>query len=221
MGNYNEKYMQLAAELAETIRKRKTCDLIRFAYEGIGYDVINREERITLIQRITHDYMTAHAEYTQCAIDNWLEKGCNGERPITVSVNTTLLERLADAILDEELTDPDPHKVAHTEYPFFSDWQLDLRRDRESSFKVTEETGTDGRDYRVPKRRKRTNHENAFIDRTAKSRNKARAAQYKRDTSPGEVVPYNLRENGGELTEPFVDCRRIGARWRDTLSLVY
>jgi hypothetical protein len=132
-----------------------------------------------------------------------------------------LLERLTDAILDEELTDPNPHKVAHTEYPFFSERQLDLRRDRETGLKAAEETGTDGRDYRRPTKRRRTNYENWRVDKEAAGRNAERQAQYKRDTAAGRPASYNLRDTGGELTEPFVAAAGVGALWKERLSRAY
>lgn len=48
----------------------------------------------------------------------------NGEMP-----SDYLLEGLADAILNEELSDPNPWKIKNTEYPFMSEHQL-IRRTR-------------------------------------------------------------------------------------------
>ncbi len=123
------------------------------------------------------------------------------------------LERLADAILREELTDRHPDKVTNTEYPFFSAWQLELRHGRETGIKAAEETGADGRNHRKPTKRRRTRYENWRVDRDARGRNEARRAQYRRDSSPGPVT--------AGATEPFVQARQQAARWRERLCLVY
>ncbi|GAA0840543.1 hypothetical protein GCM10008915_36280 [Bifidobacterium pullorum subsp. gallinarum] len=143
----------------------------------------------------------------QALIDRYVE--ANGEVP-----DRAQLERLTDYILRDELTDRHPDKITRTEYPFMSAWQLELRHDRETSLKIAEEVGTDGRDYRVPKRRRRTNYENWRVDVDAKIRNDERAEQYKRDTATVTTAEYNLRENGGELTESFVQCRGITIQLR-------
>ncbi|WP_337102353.1 hypothetical protein [Paenibacillus sp. YIM B09110] len=139
-----------------------------------------------------------------------------GERP-----GSAQLERLTDYLLREELTDVDPYKIAHAEYPFMSEWQLDLRRDRETGLKAVEETGADGRDYRKPTKRRRTNYENWRIDRDTRSLNANRAAQYKRDTAAGALVTYNVHENGGEVTESFAAAQSVAETWRERLSTVY
>jgi hypothetical protein len=209
---YTELFAVLVSDLEVTIKRRKNDANIRFGYGGIEYDIADRTERMALIQRISDDYVKAHADVNQRNIDAWVERGGTGERPVSLTLNTALIDRLADAVLDEEITDPNPYKVQHNEYPFFSQRQLDLRRDRETSLKAAEEVGTDGRDYRVPKRRRRTNYENWRVDAGAKIRNEERAARYERDIAPGKVVTYNLRENGGELTEPFVQCRGVSTQ---------
>lgn len=156
----------------------------------IASNIADRTERMAAVQAL---------------IDRYIE--ANGEVP-----DRAQLERLTDYILREELTDRHPDKITRNEYPFMSTWQLELRHDRETSLKVAEETGTDGRDYRVPKRRKRSTYENIHVDQAAKIRNKERADRYKRDTSASPVTSYNLRENGGELTDEFVQCRGISRR---------
>lgn len=206
---YTELFAVMVSDLEVTIKRRKNDAHIRFGYDGAVYDVADRAERMALVQLIADDYLAAHSEVIQRNIDAWVDRGGKGERPVSLPLNTALLDRLADAVLDEEITDPNPYKVQHAEYPFFSQRQLDLRRDRETSLKAAEEVGTDGRDYRVPKRRRRTNYENWRVDADAKIRNDERAEQYERDTATVTTAEYNLRENGGELTESFVQCRGI------------
>lgn len=209
---YTELFAVLVSDLEITIKRRKNDELIQFGYGGENYDVADRAQRMELVRCIADDYVQAHSDVIQRNLDVWVERGCKGERPASLLLNTALLDRLADAIMDEEITDPNPYKVQHTEYPFFSQRQLDLRRDRETSLKAAEETGTDGRNYRVPKRRRRTNYENWRVDADAVIRNEERAKQYVRDTATVTTAEYNLFENGGELTESFVQCRGISQR---------
>lgn len=215
---YTELFAVLVADLEITIKRRKSDAGIRFAYSGTEYDVADRTERMELIERISDEYVKAHADVNQRRIDAWEQLGGKGQRPVSLTLNTALLDKLTDAVLNEEITDPNPHKVLHTEYPFFSQRQLDLRRDRETSLKAAEETGTDGRDYRLPKRRRRTNYENWRVDTGAKIRNEARAAQYERDIAPGTIVKYNLRDVGGVLPESFVMAAEQAERRRGLVS---
>jgi hypothetical protein len=165
----------------------------------IAEDITDRSARMKAIEALTEAY-----------VDDV------GVRP-----DAAQLERLTDYILREELTDTHPDKVTNTEYPFMSEWQLDLRRDKETGLKAAEEKGTDGLDYRVPKRRRRTNYENWRVDRDARSHNVKRAAQYKHDTAAGALITYNLHDTDGELTEPFVAAQTVAETWRDRLSTVY
>jgi len=197
---HTEGFAELVSEIEDNVKRRKTDEGLRFAYGGAGYDLGIRAERVALVEEVT-DTMLAYCP--------------PGMRP-----DPALIERLTDVILHEELTDMHPDKVTRTEYPFFSAHQLELRRDRETSLKAAEETGTDGRSYRLPKRRKRSAYENYAVDAAAKIRNSERAAQYKRDTAAGPVREYNVREHGF-LTANFVHSRGIGERWRDRLSSVY
>ncbi|UKS30180.1 hypothetical protein LOZ80_15060 [Paenibacillus sp. HWE-109] len=162
----------------------------------IARNIADRTERIAAIDALT-----------EC---------CGDERP-----DSSQLERLADHILREELTDTDLYKVQRNEYPFLSERQFTTRHNTEVGMKVAEDYGTDGRNYTVPKRRHRNNYENQFVDSRAKSRNKARAAQYRKDTAAGELVAYNLRDTGGELAPEFTASAGLAQRWRDSLSAVY
>lgn len=218
---YKERFAQLVADIIDNVKRRKTHSSLRFAYNGVGYDLADRSQRIKLIERVTDEYVAAHADVNQAALERWEMSGCKGERPASIPLDSALIERLTDAILDEELTDTHPDKITRTEYPFMSTWQIDLRRDRETGLKAAEETGTDGRDYRKPTRRRRTSYENWCVDRDAKIRNADRAAQYKRDTAPGPIVAYKVRENGGVFADEFTAAKSVAATWRDRLSLVY
>ncbi|WP_449600319.1 hypothetical protein [Paenibacillus sp. Marseille-Q9583] len=164
----------------------------------IAQDIADRTERMAAVNALTDAYFDSVDKHPDAAE----------------------LERLTDYILREELSDRHPDKVTRDEYPFFSVWQLELRRDRETSLNAAEHVGTDGKDYRIPAKRQRTPYERWRVDAGAKIRNVARAAQYKRDITPSKEVTYNLRNTGGELTEEFTQRRGIGARWLANMSAV-
>jgi hypothetical protein len=186
---YNEVFTQIATDLSAAIRAGA-----EFTYGGVKYNVADRSSRSAAVERISGDYWALHAEFNQRRLDAWEAAGCKRERPLSVDPNDYVMTTLTDALLYEDLTDPNPHKVAHTEYPFLSERQLELRRDRETSLKQAEEQAVDGRDYRLPERRRRTRYENWHVDTHAKGRNKERRDRYARETAAGPVVTYNLRD---------------------------
>ncbi|MDA1545843.1 hypothetical protein [Bacillus cereus group sp. TH253LC] len=112
--------------------------------------------------------------------------GTIGERP-----EPKQLERLADLLLYEELSNTHPDKMARKEYPIMSDHQLSRRHSGEVSMKVAEEYGVDRRNYKPPVRRKRTRKETWQIDREAKSRNEERRKVYREFTRVQAVKVYN------------------------------
>lgn len=121
------------------------------------------------------------------------------------------LERLADYILREELTDTDRMKSRNNEYPFMSERQIDRRRAEEVPLKVAEEVGIDGRNYREPVKRKRTFRENLLSDKYAKSRNKERRAKYRAFTEEQPITGYVASPDGIEeyLAEKYPHKRLI------------
>ncbi len=126
------------------------------------------------------------------------------------------LERLADYILREELTDPNPYKIAHNEYPFMSTWQLDLRRDREYADHLADSYDSTGRNHSKPERRRRTAKENRFVDRAARLKNRKRNAQYRKDTAPGPVISTK-----SVPSESFTECRGSADKWRSFIDRHY
>lgn len=130
-----------------------------------------REERITEVDRAIEEYFAK-----------------TGNMP-----DDKALERLADLLLYEELTDAHPDKVAREEYPFFSESQFDERHRKEASFKLAEEQGADGRNHKPPVKRVRSNYENRLVDKKAKSRNKERKQIYTEFT---KVQPVEVRKIG-------------------------
>jgi len=121
--------------------KRYVDELFARAKRG---DLADRAERMALIDALIESYIAA-----------------TGQRPDSVQ-----LDRLASLCLREELTDRHPDKMSREEFPIMSDEQyvrrktgLNRKKDGrgiiETSFKLAEEYGTDGRNYRKPKRKKR------------------------------------------------------------------
>ncbi|NOU98467.1 hypothetical protein [Paenibacillus planticolens] len=159
----------------------------------IERNIADRNERITAINELTDSYDRTDMDPTQ-------------------------LERLSDYVLREELTDRHPDKITRNEYPFMSTWQLDIRHEREYSLDLAENHGTDGANYNVPARRHRIAKETRFVDKMAMAKNRERSARYKRDTSPGELVSYNLRDTGGEFAPEFTQRVGLGRRWIDELT---
>jgi hypothetical protein len=88
------------------------------------------------------------------------------------------IEKLTDYILGEELSDPDRMKMRNKEYPFMSERQLRRRHAEEAPVSHANNIASNGRNCGKPARRKRSKYENAFLDRTVKSRNRERRKTY-------------------------------------------
>ncbi|MCY7954767.1 hypothetical protein MOB72_08380 [Bacillus licheniformis] len=107
------------------------------------------------------------------------------------SPDSPALERMANLIIYEELTNPHPDKMTREEYPIMSETQREERIKSEASEKLAEEYGADGRNYKVPTRRKRSSYEEKFVDRAARARNKERRSRYNdfvKGRSPGQFT---------------------------------
>jgi hypothetical protein len=139
-----------------------------------------RQLRLVKIEQLTEDY------YDKA-----------GEMPDAVA-----LERLADLVLHEELTDNDRMKVRNNEYPFFSETQLARRQEGlharggtsgEVPLAAAESIGTDGRSYGIPTKRERNKRENRFVDKEAKIRNNERKQKYVEFT---KIQPVDVRKIG-------------------------
>ncbi|PFE80053.1 hypothetical protein CN333_00220 [Bacillus thuringiensis] len=146
--------------------------LITTHRESDSDEISNRDVRAKEIKSLTDAYV-----------------GMVGERP-----ESKQLERLADLLLYEDLSNTHPDKMTLAEYPIMSDHQLSRRQSGEVSMKVAEEYGVDRRNYKPPVRRKRTRKETWQIDRDAKSRNEERRKVYREFTRVQAVKVYNERE---------------------------
>ena len=124
-----------------------------------------------------------------------------------------ILERLTDYILYEDLEGDMRTDKACDEYPVLTERQMSRRHEKESSIHLAEDYDTAGNNRALPIRRKRSVKENTFVGKLARMKNRKRKAQYKRDTSPGEINSYNLRDTGGALADDFVECIGLGEKW--------
>jgi len=117
-----------------------------------------------------------------------------------------MLERLSDLCLQEEISDTNVHKVAHTEYPFLSETQLARRREgrhikkdakrKEVSFEAASTFGVDGRDHRRPTR----NVFDDFSDDQTKITNKKRKKLYSEFISGKLPGLFTVNISTGEKT---------------------
>jgi hypothetical protein len=132
-----------------------------------------REVRLVKIEELTETYVAT-----------------TGEWPDAVA-----LERLADLCLYEELTDDNIHKVAHTEYPFLSEYQFDRRGNRESSVgEAIDNSASDGGNHYKPVRRPRSDYENRFLDKKARIRNKERKRIYNEFTKVQPIIVRHVSD---------------------------
>jgi len=143
----------------------------------------DRTERARAIEALTDEYV-----------------GATGQRP-----DAAELERLANVMLHEELTDSRPDKMSSDEYPIMSEFQLarrqagvhqkkTTRQKGESSLNLASDYATDGVEYRIPKRKRRTVEEQIWRDQKTLSRNKERREKYLIWTKPSKVISYRIGE---------------------------
>lgn len=131
-----------------------------------------RELRLVKVEQLTEEYFAK-----------------TGEMP-----DGSALEKLADLLLYEELTDSNPDKMTANEYPFMSEYQFDRRDNRESSVgEAIDNSAADGRKHARPTRRNRSDYENKFVDKKARIRNKERKQRYHEFT---KVQPVVIRKIG-------------------------
>lgn len=162
--------MSIMSDMSYALRKN-----LLYTYKGKEYDIADRQTRIDLIDVITREKKFNSQELTQ----------------------------LADLILYEELSDTHPDKMTREEYPIMSDIQLARRQEgkhvkrkdkdgkmrpnkTEVPMKAAYDYGADGKDYRVPRRRRLSTDEALVVD-SAKTRNMERRQKYEAFVKPGKV----------------------------------
>ncbi|MBG9788706.1 hypothetical protein [Brevibacillus laterosporus] len=124
-------------------------------------------------------------------ISEWLDEfiATHGKQP-----SPEELERLADAILYEELSDRHADKMTREEVPIMSVPQTKLRHNKEASLHTMSAViGTDRANHGKPSRRKRRAYEMNFVDSRAKIRNRDRQRHYSAFKQGG------YQYEGGEL----------------------
>lgn len=114
-----------------------------------------------------------------------------GERP-----DPKILDLLADFALLEELTDRNPYKMTHNEYPIMSSHQVALRRDRSAPMVAAATVGSDKADHRRPIRKPMSTKRMIWLDEKTRIENKERRDRYKRDTAPGEILISTIDVQG-------------------------
>mgnify|MGYP000910974900 CR=1 FL=1 len=181
-------------------------DVLRNEIEAIRKETragtLPREQRLIRIKKASDRYAISHA--TQYERERQLAEENGTEHPLR-QYDAKLLEQLANLALHEELTDKSQYKVREEEYPFLSDMQMARRTDGaherntgvqkgEAPFTNAETIATNGRNYAVPKRRKRSIHEDLLRDEQAMIRNKERRRKYNEFTAIQPVIAYILGE---------------------------
>jgi len=156
-------------------------------------------ERMKHVEAAVSSYLYYHAEQSEAKRLEALEKG---REPRSEFPNSSLLDHMNYWLLYEDYTDRAAHKTRHTEYPFLSETQLARRRNGkhgrggenigEASFDGAATVASNGRDYRVPTRRKRSDYEDNLRDKNAKIRNDERRKRYNDFTREQPVYVYKM-----------------------------
>jgi transcriptional regulator with XRE-family HTH domain len=132
-----------------------------------------REVRIAEIDRVTEE---------------WFAR--TGDMP-----DAKQLERLADLILYEELTDGSNEILSDTQMARRQEGKHARKTDNpkiEVPFKIAENVGVDKRNYNKPIRRERSHRENEHVDKSAKIRNDERKKSYKEFTRVQPIIKSKL-----------------------------
>ena len=125
--------------------------------------IIDSKTAFERVENLCETYSDDYGEFVQSKIDELEAKGLDRESLPIFNKDTKSLSRLANILLNEELSDRSANKVSATEYPFLSDSQLKRRtyglHERKSlgGFKEVGLSrffalGSDKKDYRYPYR---------------------------------------------------------------------
>ncbi|MEC1349157.1 hypothetical protein [Bacillus licheniformis] len=116
------------------------------------------------------------------------------------SPDSAALERMANLIIYEELSDTNKNKMKDLEYPIMSERMEKTRRSGETSEKMAEEYDKFGKYQGKPVRRRLSTYEGIHVDRRAKARNKERRKKYSdfvKGKTPGQ---FTVNITTGEKT---------------------
>jgi len=103
-----------------------------------------------------------------------------------------VLERLTNAILEEELYSDDNYYVKHTEYPILNERKHESRTYKDVKPEGLETVDSGGKNQRKPTKRKRGKYENAFVDKHTRSKNRERRKKYVEFTKVQPVKRWNM-----------------------------
>lgn len=166
-GNYKEEFAAVIDQVWK--EPRMTVEVLGEGFvTWVQFDLTKRESRMIALDHFIELYMRE-----------------TGERP-----DSKELDRLADFCLREELTDRNPYKMSHDEFPIMSSHQVALRRDRSAPMIAAATVGSDKADHRKPIRKNITTKRMIWLDEKTRIQNKERRDRYKRDTAPGEIISY-------------------------------
>lgn len=157
------------------------------------------EARMKYVEDAVSRYLYKHSEHGEPKRLSAIE---NGNEPKSMPPNSVLLDRMNYWLLYEDYTDKTAHKSRHSEYPFLSEQQLARRQNGkhgrggenigEASFEGAATVASNGRDYRIPTRRKRSEYEHALRNKTAQIRNAERRKRYNEFTKIQPVYTYKM-----------------------------
>lgn len=127
------------------------------------------------------------------------QREADGRRPISVKPDCRQLDRLADTMLHDSLSDSTSWKSRHEEYPFLSEYQLERRKygthggnGREVSGAIIDFIDTDRGLHRPSDKSERLIKEQLKIDEATVSRNKERRRKYNDFIKEQPMITYNL-----------------------------
>lgn len=173
------------------------------------------EKEVTRLIEIHLDDIRQRIEAVAFLVESYILD--TGDRP-----DAEQLDRLASHLLYEDLEgDTHPDKVTNTEYPIFTQAQLSRREKSRGEYPVDINKlvarGSDGKDYTPTSMRKRRKGELMAMERESFKRNRARKAQYKKDTSPGSVITYFITDQN-EMRPSFQSCQDILDKYKNMIS---
>lgn len=108
-------------------------------------------------------------------------------------VSSADIDALNSYVLRDDLRWSHPDKMTLIDYPVMSDRQAERRGDKQTSFGASLTVGTDGKNHRIPTRKRRSAYENWYVDHHARARNKERRRRYNAFIKPQPVVSYVVK----------------------------
>jgi len=130
----------------------------------------NRDLRMQIVEDLTEQYREAAGDWPDGLV----------------------LERLTNAILEEELYSDDNYYVKHTEYPILNERKHESRTYKDVKPEGLETVDSGGKNQRKPTKRKRGKRENAFVDKHTRSKNRERRKKYVEFTKVQPVKRWNM-----------------------------